>query len=63
MIDNIFNTKFKNENYSVYSLFNGLSDHDDQVLRLSTIILPDDRNKFYSYRKISKHSLNEFQTS
>jgi len=24
---------------------------------------PDDTNEFYSYRKISKHSLNEFQTS
>ena len=63
MIDNIFINKFKNENYSVYSLINSLSDPDAQVLSLSNIILPDDRSEFYSYRKISKHSLNEFQTS
>jgi len=61
--DNIFTNKFKNENYSVYSLINSLLDHDAQVLSLCNIILPDDRNEFYSYRKISKRSLNEFQTS
>jgi hypothetical protein len=63
MIDNIFINKFKNANYSVSSLNNGLSDHDAQVLSLFNIIVPDDRNEFYSYRKISKHLLNEFQTS
>jgi hypothetical protein len=63
MIDNIFINKFKNENYSVHYLINGLSDHDAQVLSLSDIIVPDDRNKLYSNRKISTHSLNEFQTS
>ena len=36
--------------------------HDAQVLTLSDIV-PDDRNELHSYRKISKHSLNEFQTS
>jgi len=45
MIDNIFINKLKNENYSVYSLINGLSDHDAQVLSLSNIIVPDDRNE------------------
>jgi hypothetical protein len=44
MIDNIFINKFKNENYSVYSLINSLSDPDAQVLSLSNIILPDDIN-------------------
>ena len=63
MTDNIFINKFKNENYSVYSLINGLSDHDAQVLSLSDITVPDDRNELYSYREISTHSLNEFQTS
>jgi len=58
MIDNIFNNKFKNENYLVFPLINGLSDHDAQVLSLFDIITPDDTNKFYSCRKISKHSLN-----
>jgi hypothetical protein len=63
MIDNIFINKFKNENYSVRSLINGLSDHDAQVLSVSDIIVPKDRNELYSYRKISTHSLNEFQTT
>jgi hypothetical protein len=63
MIDNIFINKFKNENYSVYSLINGSSNHDAQVLSLSDIIVPDDRNELYFYRKINIHSLNEFQAS
>ena len=63
MIDNIFINKLKNANYSVYSLINGLSDNDAQVLSLSDITVPDDRNELYSYREISTHSLNEFQTS
>jgi hypothetical protein len=42
---------------------NRLSDHDAQVLCFSDIISPDYRNEFYSYRKINKHLLNEFQTS
>jgi hypothetical protein len=61
MIDNIFINKFKNESYSVYSFINGLSDHDAQDLNLSDITVPDDRNVLYLYRKISTHSLNEFQ--
>jgi len=63
MIDNIFMNKFKNENYSVSSLINSLSNHDAQVFGLFNVIVPDDRNEFYSYRKISEHSLKEFQTS
>jgi hypothetical protein len=61
LIDNIFINKFKNENYLVSPQINGLSDHDAKVLILFNIITPDDTNEFYSYRKISKHSLNEFQ--
>jgi len=63
MIDNIFINKLKNEKYSVSSLINGLSNHDARVLSLPDIIIPDDRNEPYSYREISTHSLNEFQTS
>jgi len=63
MIFNIFINKFKNVNYSVYSLINGLSNHDAQVLNLSDIIVPDDRNELHSYGEINTHSLNEFQTS
>ena len=50
-IDNIFINKFKNENYSVSSLINGLSNHDVEVLSLFNIIVPDARNEFYFYRK------------
>jgi hypothetical protein len=63
MIDNIFLNKFKNENYSVSPLINGLFDHDAQVLSLFNINILNDSNEFYSYRKISKHSLDEFQTN
>jgi len=55
--------KLKNQNYSVYPPITALSVHDVQVLNLPNIILPDDRNEFYFYRKIRKHSLNEFRTS
>jgi len=58
MIDNIFINKFKNENYSVYSLINGLPDHDVQVLSISDITVPNDGNELYSYRGISIHSIN-----
>jgi len=51
MIDNIFINKFRNENYLVSPLINGLSDHDAQVLSLFNIITPDDTNEFYSYKK------------
>jgi sRNA-binding regulator protein Hfq len=44
MIDNIFINNFKNENYSVYFLINGLSDHDGQVRSLSDITVSHDRN-------------------
>ena len=44
MIDNIFINKFSCENYSVFSSFNGLSDHDAQVLSLCNTVVPDDRN-------------------
>ena len=54
--DNTFINKFKNENYSVHPIINGLSVHDGQVLSLPDIIIPDDLNEFYTYRNISKYS-------
>ena len=63
IIDNILINKFKNENYLVSPLINGLSDHDAQVLNSFNIITPHVTNEFYSYWKINKHSLDEFQTS
>ena len=63
MIDNVFVNKYKNVSYSAYPLINSLSDHDAQVLELSDIIVPFDRNELYSYRKINTHTLNEFQNN
>ena len=63
LIDNVFLNKYKNVSYSAYPLINSLSDHDAQVLELSDIIVPFDRNELYSYRKISTHTLNEFQNN
>jgi len=60
-IDNIFINKFKHENYKVYSLINGLSDHDAQILRLPNTSIPNNGNELYTYREINAHSLNEFQ--
>ena len=48
-IDNIFINKYKYENYKVYSLINGLSDHDAQVLNLPDTNIPDNRNELSVY--------------
>jgi hypothetical protein len=63
IIDNSFINKYRNENFLVSALINGLSGHDAQVLSLSNIIVPEDRKELYSNRIISKNSLNEFQIS
>ena len=63
MIDNVFINTYKNVNYSAYPLINGLSDRDAQVLEFSDIIVSVNRNELCSYRKISTHTLNEFQNN
>jgi hypothetical protein len=60
-IDNIFINIFKNDSFSAYPLINGLSDHDAQVVNLSTFHIPDDNNALYVYRKINRQLLNKFQ--
>ena len=52
VIDNVFINKYKNVNYSAYPLINGLSDRDAQVLELSDIIVPVDRNELYRIEKL-----------
>jgi hypothetical protein len=54
---------WKHENYTVSPLNNSLSDHDAQLLSLFNITIPDDKDEFYFPRRISKLSLDEFQTS
>ena len=60
-IDNVFINKFKHENYKIYLLINGLSDHDSQVLNLRNTIIPNNGNKLLTYREINEYSLNELQ--
>ena len=60
-IDNVFINKFKHENYKIYSLINGLSYHDAQILRLPNTSIPNNGNELYTYKEINECSLNEFQ--
>ena len=60
-IDNIFINKFKYENYEIYPLINGLSDHNAQILRLPNTSIPNYGNELHIYREINEFSLNEFQ--
>jgi len=60
-IDNIFINKSKHENYEIYPLINGLSDHNAQILRLPNTSIPNYGNELHIYRKINEFSLNEFQ--
>ena len=62
-IDNVFINKFKYENYEIYPLINGLSDHDAQILRLPDKSIPNYGNELYTYRQINEYSLNEFQNN
>ena len=60
-IDNIFINKFKHENYEIYPLINGLSNHNAQILRLPNTSIPNYGNELYIYREVNEFSLNEFQ--
>ena len=60
-IDNIFINKFKHWNYKIYSLINGLSDHDAKILSLPDTSISNNGNELYTYREINAHLLNEFQ--
>jgi len=62
-IDNVFNNKFKHENYKIYPLINRLYDHDAQVLNLPNTSIPNNRNELFTYREINAYSLNEFQNN
>jgi len=59
MVDNIFVNKFKNENYSVSPLINGLSDHDDQALAYSILLLQMTLMNFILIAKsVNTHYMN-----
>ena len=52
---------FKYNKFSVYPLVNSLSDHDAQILSISSIIIQDPRNFFYLSRKFEKYSIRDFK--
>ena len=54
LIDIFINT-FKHDEFSVYALVNGLSDHDAQVISTSSIPIHDSRNLFHYNSKIDTH--------
>jgi hypothetical protein len=64
MVNIIFINKFKNENYSVFPLINGLSDHDAQVLSLliiKDVNLQPQNQHIHTIRNINKYSIEEFK--
>jgi len=56
-IDNVFINKFKHDNYKIYPLINGLSDHDAQVLNLPNTFIPNNGNELFTYREINEYSI------
>ena len=62
-IDNIFIDNSKISNYTVSAFFNGLSDHDAQLLTIKDINLKSQGHCVYITRNINSYSINEFKIS
>ena len=60
-IDNIFMDKFKNANFTIKPLPNGLSDHDAQILTLHDIKIQNLKAYHYTKRLINDSIISEFQ--
>lgn len=63
MIDNIFLDTSKTLKYTVLPFFNGLSDHDAQLLILKDLNLQVQDYHIYTTRDINDYSINEFKTN
>jgi hypothetical protein len=68
MIDNIFLDTLKISTYTVLPFFDGLSDHDAQLLTLKDLNLQKLKSQVQDYytcttRDINEYSINEFRTS
>jgi hypothetical protein len=63
MTDNIFIDNSKISNYTVSPFFNGLSDHDAQLLTIKDTNLPPQGHYVYITRSINNYSINEFKNS
>jgi len=59
-IDNIFIDKFKNTNFTIKPLLNGLSDHDAQILILRDIKIQNLKAHHYTKRLINEFTISEF---
>jgi hypothetical protein len=59
-IDNIFINVFQFESYSVTPIINGVSDHDAQLLIISTDDSSVPIHKFKTIRKINKYTISDF---
>jgi hypothetical protein len=60
-IDNIFIDKFKNVNFTIKPLPNGLSDHDAQILILHDIKIQNLETYHYTKKLINDFTISEFQ--
>jgi hypothetical protein len=60
-IDNIFLDTSKYENYLISPIYNGLSDHDAQLLTIVLSLHPDKKHKFIYHRKINNLTTADFQ--
>jgi len=59
-IDNIFIDVSQFENYTVTPIINGMSDHDAQLLMISTDYSHVPLHKLKTTRKINKHTISDF---
>jgi hypothetical protein len=60
IIDNIFIDYSRRNNYSIFPCYNGLSDHDDQLITLYNTINSQPMSNSYVIRKINQTTLVEF---
>jgi hypothetical protein len=60
-IDNIFIDIYKFINYSLSPLYNGLSDHDAQLLKIKEVNFKHQNCHVNTIRNINKHSIEEFK--
>src|SRR5215510_9250499 len=60
-IDNFFIDKYKNSNFTISPLLNGLSDHDPQILILNNLVIQNTRVGYYTKRPINEITMSEFK--
>jgi hypothetical protein len=60
-VDNIFMDIHKITNYTVSPIYNGLSDHDAQLLIVKDVNLKLFKHHIYTVRNIHKYSIEDFK--